>query len=361
VVTASADPEVTASLPDSEGGSRVSQILTFGLRVRPPLRGLSVDLAIDVGLSSAGLAYGPPTAPYNLLLGIAWAADLWPPEPPRAPSAAAAATAARAVPPDRATLAQVEGSVVDERNQEVRATVRFAREDDRAGAVPAPVPAATPEAALARPVPAVPAPAPTPVVAESGTFVVALPAGRYRVEVSAPGFEPATTGIRLLPGSLQRLDFRLRAIAAPAPAAAAVEAGDAAASWLGERDRRERIRFDRGSFQLQAWTRAYLDRVAAAMNGPQKSARLRIIGHTDDLGAARSNSALSLRRAKVVRDYLVGRGVSPLRLIVEGAGAARPLVPGNSREARAQNRRVELVPDETAAVRGGPGAAGGGW
>jgi outer membrane protein OmpA-like peptidoglycan-associated protein len=65
-------------------------------------------------------------------------------------------------------------------------------------------------------------------------------------------------------------------------------------------------------------------------------------GHTDDVGSAAYNQALSERRARAVHDYLVKAGMSPDILSVQGHGKSRPLVPGTSETARAKNRRVEL-------------------
>jgi outer membrane protein OmpA-like peptidoglycan-associated protein len=65
-------------------------------------------------------------------------------------------------------------------------------------------------------------------------------------------------------------------------------------------------------------------------------------GHTDDVGTAQYNQALSERRARAVYDYLVKAGLSKDILSAQGHGKSRPLVPGTSEAARAKNRRVEL-------------------
>src|SRR5207237_892867 len=53
--------------------------------------------------------------------------------------------------------------------------------------------------------------------------------------------------------------------------------------------------------------------------------RIRIQGHTDSTGSAAHDEELSLRRAEAVRDVLASRGVNPRQMLVEGAGAARPI------------------------------------
>ena len=76
-------------------------------------------------------------------------------------------------------------------------------------------------------------------------------------------------------------------------------------------------------------------------------------GHTDSIGSAAANKALSERRVAAVRARLVVQHqVSPARLKVAGLGAARPREPNATIEGRARNRRVELVRD----CAGGKGA-----
>ena len=70
--------------------------------------------------------------------------------------------------------------------------------------------------------------------------------------------------------------------------------------------------------------------------------RIRIEGHTDSTGSTARNEQLSLHRALAVRDVLATRGVNPRQMLVEGAGAARPIADNSTPEGRAQNRRVEL-------------------
>jgi len=70
--------------------------------------------------------------------------------------------------------------------------------------------------------------------------------------------------------------------------------------------------------------------------------RIRIEGHTDSTGSTPHNEQLSLQRALAVRDVLATRGVNPRQMLVEGAGAARPIADNSTPEGRAENRRVEL-------------------
>jgi outer membrane protein OmpA-like peptidoglycan-associated protein len=67
-----------------------------------------------------------------------------------------------------------------------------------------------------------------------------------------------------------------------------------------------------------------------------------IQGHTDSVGDAKVNRALSRKRAEAVRDYLVKRGISERRLVVKGYGELAPIGDNRTILGRDMNRRVEL-------------------
>jgi len=67
-----------------------------------------------------------------------------------------------------------------------------------------------------------------------------------------------------------------------------------------------------------------------------------IIGHTDSDGTAEYNMALSIRRAKAVRDYIVGEGVDASIIDVSGEGESHPIASNATKEGRAENRRVDV-------------------
>ena len=67
-----------------------------------------------------------------------------------------------------------------------------------------------------------------------------------------------------------------------------------------------------------------------------------ISGHTDDVGSASSNQALSQRRADSVRFWLIGKGIQPDRIISKGYGEEFPRVPNNSSDNKRMNRRIEF-------------------
>ncbi|PRX11791.1 peptidoglycan -binding protein [Martelella mediterranea] len=74
---------------------------------------------------------------------------------------------------------------------------------------------------------------------------------------------------------------------------------------------------------------------------------LRVDGHTDDVpiragGQFADNWELSSARANSVVRYLISQGVPAARLVAAGFAEYQPIAPGNSPEARAQNRRIEF-------------------
>ena len=77
--------------------------------------------------------------------------------------------------------------------------------------------------------------------------------------------------------------------------------------------------------------------------GAHPELKLRIEGHTDNVGAPAANRTLSEQRAAAVKAWLVRNGVDGARLTAEGLGDTRPAVPNDTDDGRARNRRVELV------------------
>ena len=73
------------------------------------------------------------------------------------------------------------------------------------------------------------------------------------------------------------------------------------------------------------------------------SLRIAVEGHTDDVGELAMNAALSERRAQAVRDFLVGQGIDPNRIVARGFGESRPRASNATEAGRALNRRTEFV------------------
>lgn len=71
--------------------------------------------------------------------------------------------------------------------------------------------------------------------------------------------------------------------------------------------------------------------------------KLRIIGHTCNISSHEINEQVGLKRAEVIKEKLVGYGVSESQLKLETKAYDEPLVPNTSEENRAKNRRVQLI------------------
>ncbi|MGM9838319.1 MAG: OmpA family protein [Paludibacteraceae bacterium] len=70
--------------------------------------------------------------------------------------------------------------------------------------------------------------------------------------------------------------------------------------------------------------------------------RIRITGHTDNVGSDEANMKLSQGRAAAVKQALVTRGIADGRIETRGMGETQPIATNETEEGRTQNRRVEF-------------------
>jgi outer membrane protein OmpA-like peptidoglycan-associated protein len=70
---------------------------------------------------------------------------------------------------------------------------------------------------------------------------------------------------------------------------------------------------------------------------------LEIQGHTDNVGAAKANEALSANRAYTVKAYLEEKGVEGKRITAKGFGPNKPIADNTSEDGKAKNRRTEFL------------------
>ncbi len=102
----------------------------------------------------------------------------------------------------------------------------------------------------------------------------------------------------------------------------------------------EGILFETGSATIDPESNPRLDRVVEYMTH-MASARIRISGHTDNVGDPRRNQALSQARAEAVRAYLVSHGIDGSRVEAVGYGDTQPVASNDTDAGRQQNRRIE--------------------
>jgi peptidoglycan-associated lipoprotein len=104
----------------------------------------------------------------------------------------------------------------------------------------------------------------------------------------------------------------------------------------------DRVFFETDSSALTATAQATLDKQAAWLN---KYANYRILleGHADERGTREYNIALGARRASVVVNYLVSRGVDARRVTQKSFGKERPVAICDDISCWSQNRRAVTV------------------
>ena len=104
----------------------------------------------------------------------------------------------------------------------------------------------------------------------------------------------------------------------------------------------DRVFFETDSSSLTAEAMATLDKQAAWLNQYQNY-RIMIEGHADERGTREYNIALGARRASVVVNYLVSRGVNQQRITSQSFGKERPVAICNDISCWSQNRRAVTV------------------
>ncbi|SFS69185.1 OmpA/MotB family protein [Mucilaginibacter polytrichastri] len=110
----------------------------------------------------------------------------------------------------------------------------------------------------------------------------------------------------------------------------------------------DKLLFPSGSIVIDDKGKAALKQVAVVLN-KEPNINLAIEGHTDDkkvlnLGQIKDNWDLSVLRATSVSRYMVEtENMDPKRITATGKGQYQPIDPANTPEARARNRRIEIV------------------
>jgi len=103
-------------------------------------------------------------------------------------------------------------------------------------------------------------------------------------------------------------------------------------------------KFGFNSYDLGADAKAALDRFVQQLISMNRGLYLEIQGHTDSTGSDEVNIPLGQKRAEAVMLYLYKQYHIPLyRMQVISLGSSVPVADNNSREGRAQNRRVEIL------------------
>ena len=163
--------------------------------------------------------------------------------------------------------------------------------------------------------------------AEQGDFLATLPTGKnYGLNISKDGYLFYSANFSLV-GHENKDPFNLIALLQP------IEVGNKVIL--------KNIFFDTNKFDIKAESKPELQKLLDFLS-LNKTVRIEVSGHTDDVGSDQFNQSLSENRAKAVYQYLIANGVNATRLVYKGYGETQPLVANDSEENRSRNRRTEF-------------------
>ncbi|SNS69206.1 WD40-like Beta Propeller Repeat [Ekhidna lutea] len=163
---------------------------------------------------------------------------------------------------------------------------------------------------------------------ETGEYLVVLPAGRdYSVSANAEGFF-----------------FYSQSFELPKDTAYVEITNDIALEPIrkGTKVVLNNIFFEVGKAELKPISYVELNKAVTLMKN-NKSMKIEVGGHTDNVGADANNLSLSQKRAQSVVEYMVLAGIERERLIAKGYGETVPIADNSTKEGRAKNRRTEFV------------------
>lgn len=103
----------------------------------------------------------------------------------------------------------------------------------------------------------------------------------------------------------------------------------------------DRLLFETNSATLKPESQEQLNNIAEILKA-YPAVNLLLAGYTDDTGTDDVNMRLSQTRAESVMQALVNQGIEASRLSAKGFGSANPVVPNDSDENRARNRRIDI-------------------
>ncbi len=103
----------------------------------------------------------------------------------------------------------------------------------------------------------------------------------------------------------------------------------------------DNLEFETGKAIIRNVSYASLEELAELMIKKDKW-KIKISGHTDNVGNPASNLQLSKKRAEAVKAFLMSRGVTEDRIFVLYFGQTKPIADNKTEEGRQKNRRVEM-------------------
>jgi outer membrane protein OmpA-like peptidoglycan-associated protein len=383
-----------------QGFNSYPSTLTLGVRVQPPgdFRGLGITLAVDIGTTGAYTFVRElaPNAPYNVILGLAYAFDGQDVEPEVREVPIERVVEHQIPPPPRG---RVVGTIIEQGTTTgvPNAVIAFPGRDltSLAGsadghfttyeldpgevtfAITAPqyhdgncsatIAAAGGDVNVTCELQAMPRLGSVAghVVSDTGGAVGAatltvtgpqgftvttgpdgrfsrtdLPPGAYSARVESPDFLITTASFTVV--AREQATPEITVVARPRTSAVRVTTREITI--------RRQINFVTDSAEIVADSDAILSEIADVLLRHPEITRVEIQGHTDNRGGHDHNMDLSQRRAESVRDWLVAHGVDSSRLEPHGYGDTQPVAPNITAGGRARNRRVQFIISERAAT-----------
>ncbi len=363
--------------------ARSSQWLTIGLRANV-VSGLFLDAGIDIGLLSPGFEFGPAVPPWQMLLGFGWSFD-------PTPVVKEVPTASEPIGAPGVLDGRVVGTVVDEKGAPLAnarvtfpglasnavitdETGRFVSYRFPAGSVAIRVEAegrspqdATAEVSAGQDTEltiTVSSGGPTPATGvmegrftddtdkpikvtlrvsgmgvdepfqsdETGSIAVMLPVGDYNAVASAPGFQDKPITFKIESQDKRTtIQEKLSKEGSAAASTPNIKGGTARIAL------KKKLQFTDSAINEKS--HEILDELATFLNAHPEYKKIEIGVHTDDRG---NPGKRSQERADAVRTYLLGKGVTPDRVVAKGYGDRVPVAVNMTSAGRAQNNRVEI-------------------
>ncbi len=378
---------------DKQGFNAFRSVLTVGVRVLPPLRGLNLFAAVDIGTSGmySFVRELAPTAPYDVMLGVGYAFDTQP-VIHEVEREVVREVVREATPPpkgrvlgtvvEQGTDTPVAGAIVAFPTTELTSLsadaqgafrsyemdpgevqMAITHPDYHDGSCTATIPEEGGDVEVRCELEALPRVGSVlgHVVADSGG-----PVGGATVTLSGPASRTLTTAPdgaftvqNLPPGTYSArvesenflikqdtFDVAAREQATPEIVLIARPRRSLVRVRARQITIRRQVNFATDSAEILPSSTQLLSEVADVILRHPELTKIEIQGHTDNRGGAQHNMELSQRRAEAVRDWLIRAGVSPNQLEARGYGQEQPLVPNITASNRARNRRVQFVIQE---------------
>lgn len=104
----------------------------------------------------------------------------------------------------------------------------------------------------------------------------------------------------------------------------------------------ENLLFEFNDYQIPHQTKDKITHLSAQLLKYDLQ-KLKIIGHTDDIGTADYNIKLSEKRAETIKQLFLEQGFKDQNIMIIGRGSSQPLIENSNEENRAINRRVNII------------------